>query len=85
MTDDAFSSFINAHIDELMLALGQDYDEYETRKENKGIVFHKTGCDVVNGPREKWPEYIGWQRDKLGKLYAVVGKLEAEFEQGSTS
>lgn len=85
MTDDAFSSFINAHTDELMLALGQDYDEYETRKENKGIVFHKTGCDVVNGPREKWPEYIGWQRDKLGKLYAVVGKLEAEFEQGSTS
>lgn len=81
MTDDAFSSFINAHIDDLKLALGQDYDEAEMRKENKGVVFHKTGCDVVNGSREKWPEYIGWQRDKLGKLYAAVNKLETEFEQ----
>lgn len=84
MTDVDFSSFINARIDELKSALGCDY-EVEMRKDNRGISFFKSGCDVVNGPREKWTEFINWQRDKLGKLYSEVGKMEFEFEQESTS
>lgn len=83
MTDVEFSSFVNARIDELKSALGYDF-EVDVRKDNRGITFFKSRCDVVNGPREKWPEFINWQRDKLGKLYSEISKMESEFEQGGT-
>ncbi len=83
--DDAFSSFVNEHFDVLELALGKDCDEVEKRQENRVIAFCKTKCDVVNGSREKWPEFINWQRDKLSKLYSEVSKMESEFELRSMS
>ena len=84
ITDDAFSSFVNKRIDELKQALGHDF-EIELRKGSKGIAFYKAGCDVVNGPREKWPEFIGWQRDKLIRLYSKVNELEEAFDLQSKS
>lgn len=71
-----FGQFVLLHRGELENALGIKGSSYD--KKNKGVRFYEKGFDI-KGAREKWPEFVDWQLDKVMVLREEMKRLEGEY------
>lgn len=80
-TNPGLGQFVLSCREELEQALGLSGTPYD--KKSKGIRFYRDGCNI-KGVREKWPEFIGWQLDRVMVLREAMKGIEERFAEGAS-
>lgn len=83
VNDEELGKYVLGKQAELENALDLDGAPYAGRRQrSRGIRFYRNGCDI-KGARDKWPEFITWQLEKVLVLRDAMRDIAMGFSEDS--